>query len=162
MRGFRHWRWHLDEIVVKIGREMKYLWRAVDHEGEALESYVTITRDKAAALRFMKKALKRHGSPKRSPPTDYARTRRRWASWVTSGRRGGRYANNRAENSHLPFRQRERAMQRFRRMKTLQKFASVHANVHNHFTLQPERGEGGRQILGGIRTNAKIKRQQKQ
>jgi putative transposase len=49
---------------------------------------------------------------------------------------GGRYANNRAENSHLPFRQRERAMQRFRRMKTLQKFASVHANIHNHFNLE--------------------------
>ncbi|HEX4739468.1 MAG TPA: DDE-type integrase/transposase/recombinase, partial [Allosphingosinicella sp.] len=48
----------------------------------------------------------------------------------------GRWANNRVENSHLPFRRRERAMTRFRRMKTLQKFASVHANVHNHFTLE--------------------------
>ena len=48
----------------------------------------------------------------------------------------GRHANNRAENSHLPFRRRERAMLRFRRMKTLQKFASVHANVHNHFNLE--------------------------
>ena len=48
----------------------------------------------------------------------------------------GRHANNRAENSHLPFRRRERAMLRFRRMKTLQKFASVHANVHNHFSLE--------------------------
>ena len=48
----------------------------------------------------------------------------------------GRWANNRVENSHLPFRRRERAMLRFRRMKTLQKFASVHANVHNHFNLE--------------------------
>ena len=63
MRGFRHWRWHLDEMYVKINGEMVYLWRAVDHEGEMLESYVTKTRDKAAALTFMKKALKRHGSP---------------------------------------------------------------------------------------------------
>ena len=61
MRGFRHWRWHLDEVYVKINGEMHYLWRAVDHEGEVLESYVTKTRDKAAALRFMRKALKRHG-----------------------------------------------------------------------------------------------------
>ena len=61
MRGFRHWRWHLDEVYVKLNGEMVYLWRAVDHEGEILESYVTRTRDKKAALAFMKKALKRHG-----------------------------------------------------------------------------------------------------
>ena len=58
MRGFRQWRWHLDEMYVKIGGEMHYLWRAVDHEGEVLESFATKTRDKAAALRFMKKAMK--------------------------------------------------------------------------------------------------------
>ena len=63
MRGFRHWRWHLDEMYVKINGELHYLWRAVDHEGEILESFVTKARDKDAALRFMKKALKRHGSP---------------------------------------------------------------------------------------------------
>ena len=50
-------------MVVKIGGEMHYLWRALDHEGEVIESHVTETRDKAAAFRFMKKALKRHGSP---------------------------------------------------------------------------------------------------
>jgi len=50
MRGFRHWRWHLDEMYVKLNDEMVYLWRAVDHEGEVLESYVTRTRDKVAAL----------------------------------------------------------------------------------------------------------------
>ena len=62
MRGFRQWRWHLDEMFVKINGETRYLWRAVDHEGEVLESYVTKKRDKKAALRFMKKALRRHGS----------------------------------------------------------------------------------------------------
>ena len=51
MRGFRHWKWHLDEVYVKISGEMHYLWRAVDQEGEVLESYVTKTRDKDAALR---------------------------------------------------------------------------------------------------------------
>lgn len=59
MRGFRQWQWHVDEVYVKINGEMHYLWRAVDQEGEVLESYVTKTRDKAAALRFMKKTLKR-------------------------------------------------------------------------------------------------------
>ena len=63
MCGFRHWRWHLDEMYVKINGKMVYLWRAVDHEGEILESYVTKKRDKKAVLAFMKKALKRHGSP---------------------------------------------------------------------------------------------------
>lgn len=61
IRGFRHWRWHLEEVYVKINGEMHYLWRAVDHEGEVLESYVTKTRDRAAALRFMRNTLKRHG-----------------------------------------------------------------------------------------------------
>ncbi|MEP5295355.1 MAG: IS6 family transposase [Paracoccaceae bacterium] len=62
MRGFRNWRWHVDEAFVKINGETHYLWRAVDHEGEILESYVTKKRDKSAALRFFKKTLKRHGS----------------------------------------------------------------------------------------------------
>lgn len=65
MRGFRHWRWHLDEMYVKLNGEMVYLRRAVDHEGEILESYVTKKRDKSAALAFMKKALKRHGRPEK-------------------------------------------------------------------------------------------------
>ena len=63
MRVFRHWRWHLDEMYVKLNAEMVYLWRAVDPEGEIIESYITKTRNKEAALTFMKKALKRHGSP---------------------------------------------------------------------------------------------------
>ena len=61
MRGFRHWRWHVDEVFVKINGERHYQWRAVDHEGEILESYVAKKRDKSAALRFLKKTLKRYG-----------------------------------------------------------------------------------------------------
>jgi putative transposase len=137
MRGFRHWRWHLDEMYVKVGGEMVYLWRAVDHEGEILESYVTTTRDKAAALRFMKKTLKRHGSPV-AITTDGLRSY--GAAMDELGNRAkqeiGRWANNRAENSHLPFRRRERAMLRVRQMKSLQKFASVHASLHNHFAQE--------------------------
>lgn len=124
-------------LYVKLNGELVYLWRAVDHEGEILESYVTKTRDKAAALRFMRKALKRHGSPE-AIVTDGLRSYK--AAMTELGceqkQEGGRWANNRAENSHLPFRRRERAMQRFRQMKSLQKFASVHANVHNHFATE--------------------------
>ena len=137
MRGMRHWRWHLDEMYVKLNGEMVYLWRAVRHQGEILESFVTKTRDKQAALTFMKKALRRHGSPA-------AITTDGLASYTAAlkelgkpqKQEVGRWANNRVENSHLPFRRRERVMLRFRRMKTLQKFASVHANVHNHFNLE--------------------------
>src|SRR5688500_4265323 len=126
MRGFRQWKWHLDEMYVKLGGEMVYLWRAVDQEGEILESFVTKTRDKDAALRFMKKkTLKRHGKVE-AITTDGLRSYK--ASMTKLGnaekQEAGLLANNRVENSHLSFRRRERAMNRFRRMKTLQKFAS--------------------------------------
>ena len=137
MRGFRHWKWHLDEMYVRINGEMRYLWRAVDHDGEILESYVTKKRDKAAALAFMKKALKRHGSPE-AVVTDglksYPAAMRELGN--LDRQEVGRYLNNRVENSHLPFRRRERAMLRFRQMKSLQKFASVHASFHNHFNSE--------------------------
>ena len=137
MKGFRHWRWHLDEIFVKVNGERHYMWRAVDHEGEILESSVTKKRDKASALAFLKKTLKRHGRAEmivtdglRSYPAAMRQLgnldRREMGGWL----------NNRAENSHLPFRRRERAMQRFRRMKSLQKFVSVHASFHNHFNQE--------------------------
>ena len=137
MRGFRHWRWHLDEMYVKVNGEMVYLWRAVDHEGEILESFVTKTRDRTVALKFMKKALKRHGSPD-AITTDGLKSYGAAMNdlGIPERQEIGRHANNRAENSHLPFRRRERAMLRFRRMKSLQKFASVHANIHNHFNQE--------------------------
>ena len=137
MRGFRQWRWHLDEMYVKVNGEMRYLWRAVDHEGEVIESFVTKERDKAAALRFIKKAMKRYGSPE-AITTDGLRSYKAAMTELGNAAKQqiGRWANNRAENSHLPFRRRERAMLRFRQMKTLQKFASVHANVHNHFNTE--------------------------
>jgi len=134
MRGVRHWRWHVDEVFVRINGERHYLWRAVDHEGEVLESYVTKTRNKAAALAFLKRALKRHGRAE-TIVTDglrsYSAAMRQLGN--LDRREMGRWLNNRAENSHLPFRRRERAMLRFRQMKALQKFASVHASLHNHF-----------------------------
>jgi len=78
MRQFTHWRWHLDEVYVRINGEMRYLWRAVDHEGEVLESLVTKTRDKAAALKVTKQTLpSATGEPRRSSPMDCAPTPRR-------------------------------------------------------------------------------------
>lgn len=137
MKGFRHWNWHLDEMYVRLNGKMVYLWRAVDHEGEILESFVTKNRDKKAALAFIKKALKRHG-PVETITTDGLRSY--GAAMDKLGNRHkqkiGRWANNRVENSHLPFRRRERAMLRFRQVKSLQKFASVHGNVHSHFYLE--------------------------
>ncbi len=137
MRGFRHWRWHVDEMYVKLNGEMVYLWRAVDHEGEVLESYITKKRDKAAAVAFLKRALKRHGKAEKIVTDGLKSYPAAMKELGNQGRREmGRWLNNRAENSHLPFRRRERAMLSFRQMKTLQKFASVHANVHNHFSAQ--------------------------
>ena len=134
MRAYTPWRWHLDEVFVKINGEMHYLWRAVDHEGEVLESFVTKRRDKAAALKFIRKAMKRHGKP-RTIVTDRLRSYGAAMKEIGNADRQetGRRLNNRAENSHLPIRRRERAMLRFRQMKTLQKFSAVHAAFHNHF-----------------------------
>jgi putative transposase len=124
-------------MYVKIGGEMHYLWRAVDQEGEILENFVTKTRDKKAALAFIKKALKRHGNVE-SITTDGLRSY--GAAMTALGNRDkqqiGRWAANRVENSHLPFRRRERAVLRFRQMKSLQKFASVHSSLHNHFVAE--------------------------
>ena len=131
------WRWHLDEVFVKIGGKQHYLWRAVDPEGEVLESFVTKKRDKKAALKFLRKAMRKHGSPK-AIVTDKLRSYGAALKEIggVDRQETGRWVNNRAENSHLPFRRRERAMLRFRRMRSLQKFASVHASVSNHFNQE--------------------------
>ncbi|MBV1902874.1 MAG: transposase, partial [Marinosulfonomonas sp.] len=114
-----------------------YLWRAVDHEGEVLESHVTKRRDRKAALKFHRKSMKRHGNPA-VIVTDKLRSYGAAMKQVgNAGRQEtGRWLNNRAENLHLPFRRRERAMLRFRQMRSLQKFASVHSSVHNHFNQE--------------------------
>jgi putative transposase len=140
MRGFIQWRWHLDEAFVKINGKLCYLWRAVDHEGEVLEAVVTARRDKAAALKLLKRIMKKYGAP-RSIVTDRRRAYSAAMKEIGAADRhevGGRL-NNRAENSHQPFRRRERAMQRFRSMKTLQKFSSVHGQVQNHFNQERHR-----------------------
>ena len=137
LRQSPQWQWHLDEVFVKIRGKTRYLWRAVDHEGEVLESFVTKTRDKVSALKFMRKAMKRYGNP-HVVVTDKCPSYRAAMKLIgNAGRQEtGRHLNNRAENSHLPFRRRERAMSRFRRMRSPQKFASIHSSVYNHFNHQ--------------------------
>ncbi len=137
MRAYSNWQWHLDEVFVKINGETHYLWRAVDHEGEVLESYVTKRRDRKAALKFLRKLMKRYGQPN-VIVTDKLRSYGAAMKVIGNAQKQetGRWLNNRGENSHQPFRRRERAMQRFRSMRSLQKFASVHSSVHNHFNLE--------------------------
>jgi putative transposase len=137
MRAGPQWRWHVDEVFVKINGERHYLWRAVDHEGEVLEAFVSKKRDRKAALKFLRKSMRRYGRPE-AIVTDRLRS---YGAALRDLRGSdlqvtGRWLNNRAENSHQPFRRRERAMLRFRRMRSLQKFASVHSSVHNLFNLE--------------------------
>ena len=134
MRAYSNWQWHLDEVFVKINGETHYLWRAVDHEGEVLEVFATKRRDRKAALAFLKRAMKRYGRPK-VIVTDRLKSYRAAMKVLGNASRQtcGRWLNNRAENSHQPFRRREGAMAKFRDIKTLQKFSSVHASIHNHF-----------------------------
>ena len=131
--AYSNWRWHLDEVFVRVNGEIHYLWRAVDHEGEVLEAFATKQRDRKAALRF----LKRYGGP-RVIVTDrlgsYAAAMK--VIGVEDRQTCGQWLNNRAENSHQPFRRREGAMARFRDIKTLQKFAAAHASIHNHFNQE--------------------------
>ena len=132
--SYSRWRWHLDEVFVRISGETHYIWRAVDPEGGVFEVFATRRRDRGAALKFLKRAMKRHGRPG-TIVTD--RLRSYGAAMKEIGilerQDCGRWLNNRAENSHRPFRRREGAMARFRDIETVQKFASVHASVHNHF-----------------------------
>lgn len=137
MRAHSNWRWHLDEVFVKINGDMHYVWRAVDHEGEVLESYVTMRRNRKAALKFLRKSMKRYGNPE-IIVTDKLRSYGAAMKVIgnVSRQETGRWQNNRAENSHLPLRRRERVMLRFRRMRSLQKFVTVHSSVHNHFNQE--------------------------
>jgi putative transposase len=137
MRAFSTWRWHVDEMFVKINGEQHYLWRAVDDEGEVLEAIVTKRRDRKAALKVLRKLMRRYGRPREIVtdrlPSYGAALRDPGAGDLQAS---GRWLNNRVENSHLPLRRRERAMLRFRRMRSLQTFAAVHASVSNHFNQE--------------------------
>jgi len=125
-------------LVIRIAGVRMYLWRAVDHEGEVLDMLVQRRRDTRAALRLMRKLLKKQGFAPRLLVTDKLR------SYASAFRRLGLTCpheqrlrkNNRAENSHQAVRRRERKMQRFKSARSAQRFLNMHAAVHNTFNLQ--------------------------
>jgi putative transposase len=130
--------WHLDEMVVSIQGRRIYLWRAVDSEGEILDMLVQPTRDKAAALRLLRKLLKRQGYAPRVLVTDKLRSygAARRALGLTARHEQGLRKNNRAENSHQLVRRREWKMQRFKSARSAQRFLSMHSAVQNTFNVQ--------------------------
>lgn len=127
--------WHLDEVVVTINGEKRYLWRAVDQDGYVLDEIVQIRRDTRAAKRLLERLLHRQGCPPKRMITDklgsYGAARRKIMPKVEHRQHKG--LNNRAENSHVPIRKRERAMQGFRSWSGLQKFVETFSAVRNHF-----------------------------
>jgi len=127
--------WHLDEVVVTISGKKHWLWRAVDQDGYVLDEVVQTRRDTKAAKRLLKRLLRKQGCPPRRMITDklgsYAAAQRQIMPEVEH--RSHKGLNNRAENSHLPFRRRERVMQGFRSPRHLQRFVSVFSAVRNLF-----------------------------
>jgi putative transposase len=127
--------WHLDEVFIKIGGKTHYLWRAVDQDGVVLDILVTSHRDAKAATRFFRKLLRRLRSVPRVLVTDklasYGVAHRRLIPSVEHRR--SKYLNNRAENSHQPTRQRERAMKRFHSAGGAQRFLSAFSGISPHF-----------------------------
>src|ERR1700686_2408528 len=117
---------------------MVYLWRAVDAEGEVLDVLVQTIRNKRAALKLMRKLLKKYGFVPDKLVTDELRSYAAAASHLGIAKRHerGRWRNNRAENSHQPTRRRERKMQEFKSAGSAQKFLSTHAAAYNIFNVQ--------------------------
>src|SRR5450631_887985 len=133
-------RWHLDEMVVKISGKRMWLWRAVDDEGEALDVLVQKRRNTKAAMRLFRKLLKNTGVLPESIHTDRLASYRAAARELGISRRhrpGRMIGNNRAENSHLPIRRRERKQQKFKSQASAQRFLATHAAVYNTFNTQP-------------------------
>lgn len=131
------WRWYVDEVFVKIRGQRFYLWRAIDNEGMVLECVVTKKRDRRAALKLLRKLLTRYGKSREIVTDKLGSYRAALREIGYSGdHETGQYQNNQCENSHLHFRRRERAMNRFRSVKSLQKFTSIQSQFYNHFQHQ--------------------------
>ena len=132
-----NWRWHIDEVFVKINGELYYLWRAIDHEGTVLDCFVTKRRDKKAAKKVLRKLIRSYGKPKEIV-TDKLRSYRagmRDLNMVDI-HETQQYKNNQIENSHLHFRRREKTMNKFRLARSLQKFTAIQSTFQNHFNHQ--------------------------
>ena len=140
MRALSAWRWHLDEVFVRINGERHYLWRGVDQEGEVLGAFVSKKRNRKAALKFPGKLMRRYPRPDTIVTDRLMSYRAALHEMGGSGlQQAGRWLNNRAENFRLPFRRREDAMLRFGRMRGFQKFTTVHSVAYNHFKLRRSR-----------------------
>src|SRR5450631_52177 len=132
-------RWHLDEVVVKIGGKRMWLWRAVDDKGEVLDVLVQKRRNTRAALRLLRKLLKNQGIHPEKIVTDGLASygcAARMLGCRDRHRPGRMLGNNRAENSHLAIRRRERKQQKFKSQCSAQRFLSTHAAVYNTFNTQ--------------------------
>ncbi len=129
--------WYLDEVFVKIRGERHYLWRAVDQDGDVIEILVQRYRNASAASRFFRKLLKGQGSKPWQLVTDKLRSygAAHRSTMPSVDHNTERYANNLAEVSHQPTRQRERQMRRFKSVGQAQRFLSVHGVVQNLFNL---------------------------
>jgi transposase-like protein len=130
--------WRLDEMAVTIAGRQFWLWRAVDDEGEVLDLLVQRRRNKAAAVKLLRKLLKKQGFAPEALVTDKLRSygAARPEIGLSARHEQGLRKNNRAENSHQPTRRRERKMQRFKSPGSAQRFLSVHAAVQNTFNVQ--------------------------
>jgi putative transposase len=130
--------WHLDEMAVMIAGTQFWLWRAVDDEGEVLDLLVQRRRDQGAAIKLMRKLLKKQGFAPEVLVTDKLRSYGAAKSemGLSARHEQGLRKNNRAENSHQPTRRRERKMQRFKSPGSAQRLLSIHAAVHNTFNVQ--------------------------
>ena len=143
-RNLRHMRpspsdyWHLDEMVIVIRGRHHWLWRAVDNEGEVLDFLVQPNRNAVAALKLMRKLLKKQGCAPTRITTDKLRSYH--VAFRTLGLTAehidNKRANNRAENSHQPVRRRERKQQRFKSAGSAQRFLNIHSSVYNTFYIQ--------------------------
>ena len=147
------WRWHLDEVFVKINGKIHYLWRAIDHEGTIIDCYVSKRRNRRAALDFLKKAVKFHTPPKEIV-TDKLKSYKAALRVLNMDhlQETQRYKNNQIENSHLHFRRREKIMNRFRSMGSLQKFTAIQSQFQNHFNH--ERHNEKRQTFKNLRQSS--------
>jgi putative transposase len=127
--------WHLDEVVISIAGKKHWLWRAVDEDGYVLDEIVQTRRDTKAAKRLLARLMKKQGMAPKRIITDKLPSYRAAKRKVMPGvdHRSHKGLNNRAENSHLPLRKRERVMQGFRSVGGLQRFTSVFSAARNLF-----------------------------